>query len=290
VFVFVFFFVLGNLRLFSHYVHVPRLPRNAYNRDRKNSPMNYLSKGSIMLRIQTWLVVVLLCTVQYVLGDLAADATPSESAPGATPKKLVRPFNGENLEGWRLKRATGSHWVVGTATVSADDPTKLVVSAEAGELVNSTGQGVDIFTAEKYGDCLLEIELMVPKGSNSGIYLHGNYEVQVFDSWGKDQAGPGDIGGIYGAAAPKENAAKAPGEWQQFVIDFRAPRFDGDKKVENALFKQVVLNGKVIHENVEVAGPTGGNLGQGESATGPLMFQGDHGAVAYRNIRISLPD
>ena len=131
---------------------------------------------------------------------------------------------------------------------------------------------------------------MVPKGSNSGIYLHGNYEVQVFDSWGKEEAGPGDIGGIYGAAAPKLNAAKKPGEWQQFVIEFKAPRFEGEKKVENARFDKVVLNGKVIHQNVEVMGVTGGNLGRGESAVGPLMFQGDHGAVSYRNIRIFVPE
>jgi hypothetical protein len=98
--------------------------------------------------------------------------------------------------------------------------------------------------------------------------------------------GPGDIGGLYGAAAPKLNAAKAPGEWQQFVIEFQAPRFQDGKKVANAVFKKVLLNGKVIHENVEMSGVTGGSLGRGEQPRGPLMFQGNHGAVAYRNIGI----
>ena len=130
---------------------------------------------------------------------------------------------------------------------------------------------------------------MVPKGSNSGIYLHGNYEVQVLDSFGRENIGPGDIGGIYGAQAPRVNAAKAPGEWQKFVIDFQAPRFDGDRKISNAVFKRVLLNGQLIHENVEVKAPTGGSLGRGESAKGPLMFQGDHGAVAYRNIQLTVP-
>ncbi len=232
-----------------------------------------------------------LAGMQYVLGDLDADATPSGPVPSeaVVAGELVEPFNGKNLEGWSLKHASGSNWVVGQATVAEDDPAALKVVNEPGQLVNAQGQGVDIFTKEHFGDCRLEIELMVPKGSNSGIYLHGNYEVQVFDSWGKEKAGPGDIGGIYGAAAPKENAARKPGEWQQFVIDFRAPRFTDGKKVENAMFRRVLLNGKQIHENVEVSGVTGGNLGKGESPKGPLMFQGDHGAVSYRNIRIYVP-
>ena len=115
-----------------------------------------------------------------------------------------------------------------------------------------------------------------------------NYEVQVLDSWGREKVGPGDIGGLYGAAAPKLNAAKAPGEWQQFVIEFQAPRFQDGKKVGNAVFKKVTLNGQVIHENVEMKGVTGGSLGRGEQPRGPLMFQGNHGAVAYRNICITV--
>ena len=130
---------------------------------------------------------------------------------------------------------------------------------------------------------------MVPRGSNSGIYLQGNYEIQILDSFGKQRVGPGDIGGIYGAAAPRVNAAKAPGQWQTFVIDFQAPRFENGQKIANAVFKKIVLNGQVIQENVEVQGPTGGNLGRGDVARGPLMFQGDHGPVAFRNIKITLP-
>ena len=84
-------------------------------------------------------------------------------------------------------------------------------------------------------------------------------------------------------------AAKAPGQWQQFVIEFQAPRFQDGKKVANAVFKKVTLNGQVIHDNVEMKGVTGGNLGRGEQPKGPLMFQGNHGAVAYRNICVTLP-
>jgi hypothetical protein len=96
------------------------------------------------------------------------------------------------------------------------------------------------------------------------------------------------MGGIYTTAAPKKNACRKPGEWQKFVIQFEAPRFDeAGKKTGNARFVKVVLNDEVIHENVEVKGPTPGNLGHKEAATGPLMFQGDHGPVTFRNIKVT---
>lgn len=208
---------------------------------------------------------------------------------GADQGRIIEPFNGVDLTGWELKRETGSQWVVGQAVMCSEKPRELVVTPAAegeGHLVNAGRGGVDIFTADEFGDCLLTIEVMVPQGSNSGIYMMGNYEVQVLDSWGKDPIGPGDMGGLYGAAAPLLNASKAPGEWQEFVIDFQAPRFVDGKKVTNAIFKKVTLNGKVIHENVQMKSPTGGNLGRGEQPTGPLMFQGDHGPVAFRNIVI----
>jgi hypothetical protein len=117
----------------------------------------------------------------------------------------------------------------------------------------------------------------------------GEYEVQILDSFGKpdDKLGPGDMGGIYHTAAPKKNACKKPGEWQKFVIDFQAPKFEGEKKTANGKFIKVTLNDVVIHENVEVKESTGGGLTGKEHPTGPLMFQGDHGPVAFRNIKIT---
>ncbi len=205
--------------------------------------------------------------------------------------KAAQPFTGTSLQGWKFKGDPGrSKWVVGKATLDAANPAQLKVERVTGagaELVNSQGGGVDIYTEEKWGDAVIELELMVPKGSNSGIYVMGEYEVQVLDSYGKPQVGPGDIGGLYGAAAPKTNAAKAPGEWQKFVIDYQAPRFEGDKKVGNAKFNKITLNGQVIHENVEMKGPTPSGVTGKEAPTGPLMFQGDHGPVTYRNIKIT---
>lgn len=206
--------------------------------------------------------------------------------------KAVNPLNGKDLSNWKYKgNAEKSQWKVGSATINDKAPNKLDFTpvgpgTRTPELVNVQGGGVDIYTDEKWGDAVIELEVMVPKGSNSGIYVMGEYEVQVLDSFGRAKAGPGDIGGLYNAAAPKVNAAKKPGEWQKFVIDFQAPKFEDGKKVTNAKFVKVTLNDQVIHENVEMKGPTPGGISRKEAPTGPLMFQGDHGAVAYRNIRI----
>ena len=155
-----------------------------------------------------------------------------------------------------------------------------------------------LLTTWEHGDIILELETTLPKGSNSGIYLQGRYELQLLDSWGEKQPGYGDIGGIYRnweqedrskmypGKAPLTNAAKAPGLWQRMKIAFQAPRFDADgRKVANARFVYVDLNGERIHENVEVPLPTGGPIENNEVPLGPLMIQGDHGPVAFRNIR-----
>jgi len=207
--------------------------------------------------------------------------------------RTVEPFNGENLSGWKLKgEPSGSYWKVGEAQLHPDDPSKFSV-ASGKELINDKGhvdhgRGVDIYSDFKHGSARIEIEVMVPKGSNSGVYLQGEYEVQVFDSWGVKTPRAVDIGAIYGAAPPRVNAAKKPGEWQQLVIDFEAPRFDAAGQVTHkARFVRVSLNGKTIQENVEMAGPTPGGLTGQEHALGPILLQGDHGPVSYRNLKIT---
>jgi hypothetical protein len=220
--------------------------------------------------------------------------------PGAAraADEVVRPFNGSDLSGWKYRgNKAASKWVVGRAALDPRDPRKLAVTplspaASGGpgvrELVNAE-RGVDLYTERKFGDCTVELEFMVPRGSNSGVYLMGEYEVQILDSYGKKDKDLkyGDVGGIYNTAAPKVNAARKPGEWQKFVIEFRAPRFKGGKKVANAKFLKVTLNGTLLHEGVEVKGPTTSALTGKESAAGPLLLQGDHGPVAFRNLVVT---
>ena len=207
----------------------------------------------------------------------------------ADEPKPAEPFNGKDLTGWHVKgnNKDRSKWRVRKASLDPANPSRFVVS-DGQDLVNAEGGGVDIYSEHKHGDAVIEVELMVPKGSNSGVYVMGEYEVQVLDSFGKKQVDAGDIGALYGAAPPKVNASKAPGEWQKFVIDFRAPRFDeSGKKVANAKFVKITLNGQVVQEDVEMKGPTPSCLTNKESPTGPIMFQGDHGPVSYRNIKVT---
>ena len=226
---------------------------------------------------------------------VAAVALALLPAPAAD-EKPVEPFNGKNLDGWKVRDEKKSKWTaIGAASVDPDKPTELVLGIADGvngsikHLTNEKSGGTDIYTVVKYTDVLVEVEFMIPKGSNSGVYLMGEYEVQIIDSFGKadDKLTPGDMGGIYTAAAPKKNACKKAGEWQKFVIDFQAPKFEGDKKTANGKFLKVTFNDVVIHENVEVTKSTGGGLTGKEVATGPLMFQGDHGPVAFRSIKIT---
>ena len=158
-----------------------------------------------------------------------------------------------------------------------------------------------LLTAWEHGDLELDLEFLLTPGSNSGVYLQGRYEVQLFDSWGVRTPKPGDGGGLYErwdaargkgnegyeGVAPRANACRAPGLWQTLHIEFEAPRFDAaGQKIRRARFAKVVLNGFTLHENVELNGPTRSALADDERALGPLMIQGDHGAVALRRLAV----
>jgi hypothetical protein len=225
------------------------------------------------------------------LPALIAAATLSAFAADDRPL-----FTGTDLSGWKQPHGTWS--VVGGVTLAADTPKAFTATPGTGAFLNSpAGKTSDLFTESEHGDCELHVEFCVPKGSNSGIYLMGRYEVQIFDSFGKAGVQYSDCGGLYqrdgkrgevfDGKAPSVNASKAPGEWQTFDITFRAPRFAADgKKTENARFVKVVHNGQTIHENVEVDGPTRAASFKDEKPLGPIKLQGDHGPVAFRNIHL----
>lgn len=129
-------------------------------------------------------------------------------------------------------------------------------------------------TVDTFEDFRLQLEVNVPKGSNSGIYLRGIYEVQVSDSFGH-QLDSHNMGGIYSRITPTVSAEKAPGEWQTFDITLC------DRYVT------VVLNGKTIIDNQPVLGCTGGAMTSNEFIPGPIYLQGDHGAISYRNVKLT---
>ncbi|MBE7169617.1 MAG: DUF1080 domain-containing protein [Williamsia sp.] len=231
------------------------------------------------------------------LGAIAACVFSLSLQPG-------RGQTGLSLNDLSAFKTTGKTWAIGADAYA--DPAKdraLSLTQGTGVLAVVPGSGgADLYTTAQYGDMDLEIEYMMAKGSNSGIYLQGRYELQLLDSWTAKNPTSGDNGGIYHrwdeskpeaekgyeGYAPRQNVSRAPGLWQQLRISFQAPRFDaGGKKIENAKFLRVELNGVVIHEDVSLSGVTRGAMSEQEAAMGPLRFQGDHGPVAFRNIRIT---
>ncbi len=175
---------------------------------------------------------------------------PAEVAWG----EPIELFNGADLTGWAPRHLSQpNRW-----------------KAEDGALVNEDS-GSDLVTEAKFQDFQIHVEVQVPPGSNSGIYLRGRYEVQVQDDHGKEPHARG-MGGIYGQVTPVENAALPAGEWQSFDITLLGRTVT------------VVLNGKTIIDQEEIPGITGGALDSREAEPGPIFLQGDHGRILYRNL------
>ena len=209
-------------------------------------------------------------------------------------------LTGSDLSAWR--EPTGQWQVVGEAFMDPANEKMLGTKLGTGAIYNGpSGRTSNLLSKEEFGDINAHIEFMISKGSNSGVYFMGRYEIQIYDSYGveKDEYPGIECGGIYQrwdesrtekgfeGHSPRVNTSRPPGQWQTFDVIFRAPRFDkAGRKVSNARFEKVVHNSVVVHEDVELTGPTRAGTYNDEKAAGPLMLQGDHGPVAYRNIRI----
>lgn len=207
----------------------------------------------------------------------------------------------QDLSGFRPVR--DGNWVIaGDVIARLDEPAPLSTSPGTGVVLNTAQapSGGHLVTEWEHGDIELELDFLMPQESNSGIYLQSRYEVQLFDSWGRQHPTASDAGGIYHrwdesrgegregyeGKPPLQNAIRAPGLWNHLRIVFDAARFDSNgRKTKNARFRLVEMNGVVVQENVEVTGPTRGASFEDERPVGPLMIQGDHGPVAFRNIR-----
>ena len=191
---------------------------------------------------------------------------------------------------------------VGSVKLDPKDSRRFAVEPGEGIIYNGpTGRALNLVTKQSFEDVEVHLEFNVPKGSNSGIKLEGLYEIQILDSFGLKTLKGKDCGGVYPRAellpkyhylddgyAPLVNACKPPGEWQSLDIVFRAPRFDeSGKKTENARFVKVVLNGQVIHDNVELRTPTGHAWRkEKEIPAGPILLQADHGPSAFRDVKV----
>jgi hypothetical protein len=203
-------------------------------------------------------IIVALCFV-------AGTSFASEKAKG------IRLFNGKDLKGWKLRSPERKSW-----------------SVVDKELRNESGHGTsgsDIISVRKFGDCELHIEFNVPKGGNSGVYLQGRYEIQVADSQGQN-LGRHMCGAIYSKIAPTVNACKPADEWQSFDVVFRQARLNDAGEVAEKARITVKQNDTLIIDDQEIDGVTGGALDNKEGTPGPLLLQGDHSSIKYRNILI----
>ncbi len=167
-----------------------------------------------------------------------------------------------------------------------------------GILVNTYSQNnqMHLYTKEEFGDIELELDFLMAKNSNAGVYLQGRYEIQMLDSWQVINPTTSDAGAVYArwtsdrvpfeGSAPVMNVAKAPGLWQKLRIQFKAPQFnEKGEKVKNARFVTVYLNDVLVQQEVEVTGPTAASMFTDEKSLGPIVIQGDHGPLSIRNIR-----
>lgn len=209
-------------------------------------------------------------------------------AGSAAENKTINLFNGKDLTGWKTVGGKGpSQWKFGKAELDAANPKTIKVAGEGEELI-SPGKGLNLSTEAKFKDCVVELEFMMAKDSNSGVKMMDIYEIQMLDSFGKATPGKSDCGAVYMENAPKVNACKKPGEWQTLLIHFLAPRFDeSGKKTANAKFVKVVLNGEVVQENYEIAHGTNVSRNAKEHPEGSIYLQGDHGPVAFRNMKVT---
>ena len=165
-------------------------------------------------------------------------------------------FNGTSVDGWQPIGRGDSQW-----------------SAVGGILKNAKS-GANLLTMQKFDDFKLHLEFRVPKGANSGVYLRGRYELQVDDAAGLEPSSH-HLGGLYGFIAPSENVSRAADEWQSMDVTLIGRMLT------------YTLNGTMVICNREIPGITGGALDSAEAEPGPLLLQGDHGPVEYRNIVIT---
>ena len=252
-------------------------------------------------------ILLALLAVGVLLQQPPRHSVVQDGEPHGDPPYLLEDgweplLNGKDLTGWKACDPKAKNEWYTTRFVRFErflGPTQLNGrAAPSGVILNGpTGRTANLCTERTFGDVELYLEFMLAKGSNSGVYFQGLYEIQIFDSWGStDAPKTSDGGAIYhrwineqgvGGAAPLVNASRRPGEWQSYQAWFRTPRFDAaGKKLEPARFQRVLHNGLLVHKDVDIDGPTRAHLEIPEAAQNPLMIQGDHGPVALRNIHI----
>ncbi|HEX5221069.1 MAG TPA: DUF1080 domain-containing protein [Verrucomicrobiae bacterium] len=174
---------------------------------------------------------------------------------------FVALFNGTNTAGWHLRKADGHNtWTVGNGILK-----NTVAKGE---------HGTDLVTDQKFQNFTVKYEFMVPDNSNSGFYLRGRHEIQILGDFTKGKTALGGNGALYNFKVPDQFVSKPGGEWQTAEATIIGNKIT------------LILNGVKVHDNVECSKPTGGELDNKVNEPGPILLQGDHGTVWFRNIQI----
>ena len=224
-------------------------------------------------------------TGRWMVHDENRPAPPIITPGGrrsSPPSDAIVLFNGtqESMANWTDTKKEPSKWVVGD-----------------GYMESVKGAGY-IQTKQEFGSCQLHVEFATPEtvqGSsqgrgNSGVFLQGQYEVQVLDSYENKTYPDGQCGALYGRAVPLVNTCRKPGEWQSYDIIYHRPLFDKDGKVTRKATFTILQNGVLIQDHVTLEGGTGWINAhtlpdyKPHGDKGPIQLQ-DHGnPVRYRNI------
>lgn len=207
-----------------------------------------------------------------------APAAEKELKPKKAPRKAIRLIDGKSTNAWTQR---GSNAPCGWKMLPD------------GALLVTAGLS-DIITKEKFRDFQIHVEFKIPlmpkeQGQgrgNSGVYLHGLYEIQVLDAYNNETYKAGGCGSIYEQKDPDVNACKPPEHWQAYDITFRAPRFSTDGKMTEKPRVTVIWNGVKVHDNIEIEHPTRASLEGPMTAEGPIMLQNHGTPVQFRNVWI----
>ena len=194
--------------------------------------------------------------VTYTFSGVRAPALVRSKQP--VWGKPVKLFNGKNIDGWHTDGQ--NQWII-----------------ENG-ILKSPHSGSNLITDKTFSDFKLHVEFRYQQGSNSGVYLRGRYEVQIIDTKsGTPEPINNQFSAVYGFLPPNQMMAKDPGQWQSYDITLVG------RKVT------IVANGVTVISNQVIPGITGGAFNSNEGEPGPILFQGDHGPIDFRNIVISTP-
>ncbi|QDV09352.1 hypothetical protein Poly30_49100 [Planctomycetes bacterium Poly30] len=207
-------------------------------------------------------------TIAYTINQLPSGAktnayvakvVPPPPSRGDTNAGVLRlswgdPFGQFEYEGWE----------VADAKLDTNDKTTFTMSTGNGALVNSGENASAYVTRGSFGDAHVHAEFMLPEGGRGRVMLPDVGAIELADSPAKC--------GEYGGSPPSESAYTQAGDWQELDVYYRVAQQDSPAFVD-----RVVLNGKTIHEGIEIADATG--------ARGPIRFEGD-GLIALRNLQV----